>query len=103
MFWRPSDMVVQRLPSPVQLNEERARALLTTAVHDYASLPHQSRQLVTHLQSCSSKDSAPLVVYVSKVDSDIVINRKYVKLTFYNSKEVHIRRFDQFRPKLSKR
>ncbi|XP_018015022.1 elongation factor-like GTPase 1 [Hyalella azteca] len=61
------NMVVLQLPAPTTISEERAKKLLTTATHDFRSLPACSRSLLPHLQRCSSEPSAPLIVYVSKM------------------------------------
>ncbi|KAF2366380.1 Transcription factor GTP-binding domain [Trinorchestia longiramus] len=60
-------MVVQQLPAPTALSEERAQKLLTTATLDFRSLPACSRALLPHMQNCSNAEAAPLIVYVSKM------------------------------------
>lgn len=41
--------------------------LLTTATHDYSSLPPPTKALLPHLLRCATGEEAPLIVYVSKM------------------------------------
>ena len=59
-------MVVQHVPSPDQLTEERVEKLMSR--HKFASLPPETRDLKRHFLNCSAdSNEAPLIVFVSKM------------------------------------
>lgn len=61
------EMVVEHLPSASNISEERAMKLMCSATHRFDSLPQQTQELKQAFVSCSRDETAPLIVYVSKM------------------------------------
>ncbi|KAK2157074.1 hypothetical protein LSH36_199g01022 [Paralvinella palmiformis] len=62
-------MVVECLPSPLEVTEERVEKLLCSNARKFDSLPEQTQQLKDDFLACSSAPEAPVIVYVSKMFS----------------------------------
>lgn len=61
------EMVVDHLPSASNISEERAVKLMCSATHRFDALPPQTQELKQAFINCSRSESAPLIVYVSKM------------------------------------
>jgi len=62
------DAVVEQLPSPLQLTQNKVQRLLSSPLRPFNSLPENSRKsLETALLSCNSDDAAPTIVFISKM------------------------------------
>ena len=61
------EMVVDHLPCASNISEERAMKLMCSATHRFDSLPPQTQELKQAFISCSRSETAPLIVYVSKM------------------------------------
>lgn len=60
-------MVVDHLPGASNISEERAVKLMCSATHRFDSLPPQTQELKQAFIKCSRSETAPLIVYVSKM------------------------------------
>ncbi|MPC25037.1 Elongation factor-like GTPase 1 [Portunus trituberculatus] len=61
------EMAVDHLPSASDISEERAMKLMCSATHRFDSLPQQTQELKQAFISCSRSETAPIIVYVSKM------------------------------------
>lgn len=61
------EMVVDHLPTASNISEERAVKLMCSATHRFDALPPQTQELKQAFINCSRSESAPLIVYVSKM------------------------------------
>ncbi|KAJ8895349.1 hypothetical protein PR048_000681 [Dryococelus australis] len=61
------DMVCSQLPPPNQVTKERAEKLMCSASLRFDSLPSESQDLRTAFVECCSSESAPLIVFISKM------------------------------------
>ncbi|KAK2178328.1 hypothetical protein NP493_547g01002 [Ridgeia piscesae] len=61
------EMVVEKLPSAMDITPDRVHKLLYSAVMDHDTLPPQTQRIRKAFLDCSSTDDAPLIVYVSKM------------------------------------
>ncbi|KAK7465188.1 hypothetical protein BaRGS_00037651 [Batillaria attramentaria] len=60
-------VVIEQLPSPLQMSEERVEKLMCSQNRQFDSFPSQTRQLKTDFVACSASEEAPVIVYVSKM------------------------------------
>merc|ERR550534_875313 len=57
-------MVVEKLPSPLEITEERAKNLMCGGLRDFRSLPEETQVLKEAFLSCSYEEEAPVIVFV---------------------------------------
>lgn len=62
-------MVVNHVPSPDRLTEDRVEKLMTSAGKKFSGLPEATRKLKEDFLNCSAAEEAPLIVFVSKMFS----------------------------------
>ncbi|XP_022525240.2 elongation factor-like GTPase 1 [Astyanax mexicanus] len=77
-------MVCERLPSPSEMSAERVERLMSVGTRRFDSLPEKTQQLKQAFLDCVSEDSAPVIVFVSKmfaVDSKALPQNKQRPLT----------------------
>jgi len=77
-------MVCKKLPSPDQLGPERSEKLMCSRTKRFDALPAATQNLKQHFLNCSKDDSAPTIVFVSKmfpVDPDQLPQNKAKPLT----------------------
>ncbi|XP_048583443.1 elongation factor-like GTPase 1 isoform X2 [Nematostella vectensis] len=60
-------MVVDKLPSPLEIPGERVDKLMCSGLRTFESLPPETRRLKEDFIACSSTKSAPIIVFVSKM------------------------------------
>ena len=60
-------MVCQKLPSPHDLGEERAKMLMCPQTAKFEALPEKTQELLADFVACSPDESAPKIVFVSKM------------------------------------
>lgn len=60
-------MVCEKLPSPLDMTEERVEKLMSVGARCFDSLPEQTQQLKQAFLQCSSGENAPVIVFVSKM------------------------------------
>ncbi|XP_062868569.1 elongation factor-like GTPase 1 [Trichomycterus rosablanca] len=60
-------MVCEMLPAPTEVSSERVEKLMSVGVRRFESLPSKTQQLKSAFLACSSGDSAPVIVFVSKM------------------------------------
>merc|ERR1719187_200100 len=60
-------MVCRKLPSPVEMSQERVEKLMCSRTKRFDTLPKGTRDLKQHFLACSSSDEAPTIVFVSKM------------------------------------
>ncbi|XP_067105576.1 elongation factor-like GTPase 1 [Osmerus mordax] len=60
-------MVCEKLPSPLDMVSERVERLMSVGARRFDSLPQQTQELKTAFLQCSSEESAPVIVFVSKM------------------------------------
>uniref|UniRef100_A0AAZ3STQ3 Elongation factor-like 1 n=1 Tax=Oncorhynchus tshawytscha TaxID=74940 RepID=A0AAZ3STQ3_ONCTS len=60
-------MVCDKLPSPLDMTSERIERLMSVGARRFHSLPLQTQELKTAFMQCSSDDTAPVIVFVSKM------------------------------------
>ncbi|XP_070543409.1 elongation factor-like GTPase 1 [Ptychodera flava] len=60
-------MVVDKLPSPFDINEERVEKLMCSGGRSFDSLPPQTQELKKDFQACSASSEAPTIIYISKM------------------------------------
>jgi len=61
------EMVCNKLPSPLEITEERVKNLICGGFRNFASLPCETQQLMEDFLKCSSSEDAPVIVFVSKM------------------------------------
>jgi len=61
------EMVCKNLPSPLELSENKVERLMSGGNRNFLSLPSACKELKTAFLNCSSKDDAPVIVFVSKM------------------------------------
>uniref|UniRef100_A0A4W5LRY0 Elongation factor like GTPase 1 n=1 Tax=Hucho hucho TaxID=62062 RepID=A0A4W5LRY0_9TELE len=77
-------MVCDKLPSPLDMTSERIERLMSVGARRFHSLPLQTQELKTAFMQCSSDDTAPVIVFVSKmftVDAKALPQNKQRPLT----------------------
>ncbi|XP_076402434.1 elongation factor-like GTPase 1 [Peromyscus maniculatus bairdii] len=60
-------MVCQKLPSPLDMTSERVEKLLCTGSQTFESLPLETQALKAAFMKCGSEDTAPVIIFVSKM------------------------------------
>ncbi|KAJ0056722.1 hypothetical protein NL108_012665 [Boleophthalmus pectinirostris] len=77
-------MVCEKLPSPLEVSAERVEKLMSVGARRFDSLPEQTQELKEVFLRCSSEDSSPVIVFVSKmfaVDSKALPQNRQRPLT----------------------
>jgi len=59
--------VCEKLPSPMELSEERVERLMLTHNRKFTTLPAESQELKRSFLDCESKPEAPVIVFISKM------------------------------------
>ncbi|XP_060115780.1 elongation factor-like GTPase 1 [Heteronotia binoei] len=60
-------MVCNKLPSPLDITVERVEKLMSVGVKAFDSLPQETQDLKDAFMKCSSEETAPVIVFVSKM------------------------------------
>ncbi|XP_075414176.1 elongation factor-like GTPase 1 isoform X1 [Tenrec ecaudatus] len=60
-------MVCQKLPSPLDITAERVEKLMCAGSQAFDSLPPETQALKAAFMKCGSEDSAPVIIFVSKM------------------------------------
>ncbi|XP_067411822.1 elongation factor-like GTPase 1 isoform X1 [Emydura macquarii macquarii] len=77
-------MVCSKLPSPLDITAERVEKLMCVGARTFDSLPPETQELKKVFMKCSSEDTAPVIVFVSKmfsVDAKTLLRNKPRPLT----------------------
>ncbi|XP_058256934.1 elongation factor-like GTPase 1 isoform X2 [Hemibagrus wyckioides] len=77
-------MVCEKLPAPTEVSSERVEKLMSVGMRRFDSLPEKTQQLKKAFLECASEESAPVIVFVSKmfaVDSKALPQNKQRPLT----------------------
>ncbi|XP_066273846.1 elongation factor-like GTPase 1 [Branchiostoma lanceolatum] len=62
-------MTVDQLPSPLQISPEKVEHLMCQTAQRFDSLPQPTQKLKEDFLMCSAEDSAPVIVFISKMFS----------------------------------
>ncbi|XP_068693562.1 elongation factor-like GTPase 1 isoform X1 [Montipora foliosa] len=60
-------MVIDKLPSPMEIHSERVEKLMCSGLRTFDSLPAKTQSLKKDFLACSSSDDDPIIVFVSKM------------------------------------
>ncbi|XP_054858972.1 elongation factor-like GTPase 1 [Eublepharis macularius] len=60
-------MVCSKLPSPLDISAERVEKLMSVGAKAFDSLPQETQDLKDAFMKCSSEETAPVIVFVSKM------------------------------------
>ncbi|XP_033962713.1 elongation factor-like GTPase 1 [Pseudochaenichthys georgianus] len=60
-------MVCEKLPSPLDITEERVEKLMSVGARIFESLPEQTQELKRAFLRCGSEEDDPLIIFVSKM------------------------------------
>uniref|UniRef100_A0A2K6FD29 Tr-type G domain-containing protein n=1 Tax=Propithecus coquereli TaxID=379532 RepID=A0A2K6FD29_PROCO len=60
-------MVCQKLPSPLDITAERVEKLMCAGSQMFDSLPPETQALKAAFMKCGSEDTAPVIIFVSKM------------------------------------
>lgn len=60
-------MVCNKLPSPLDITAERVEKLMCVGAKTFDSLPQETQELKDAFMKCSSEETAPVIVFVSKM------------------------------------
>ncbi|XP_036442506.1 elongation factor-like GTPase 1 isoform X2 [Colossoma macropomum] len=77
-------MVCEKLPSPSEISAERVERLMSVGTRRFDSLPDKTQQLKQAFLECASEETAPVIVFVSKmfaVDSKALPQNRQRPLT----------------------
>ncbi|XP_034536573.1 elongation factor-like GTPase 1 [Notolabrus celidotus] len=77
-------MVCEKLPSPLDMVAERVEKLMSVGARQFESMPQQTQELKRAFLQCSSEETAPVIVFVSKmfaVDSKALPKNRQRPLT----------------------
>ncbi|PKU45492.1 elongation factor tu gtp-binding domain-containing protein 1 [Limosa lapponica baueri] len=77
-------MVCNKLPSPLDITAERVEKLMCVGARTFDSLPPETQELKSAFMKCSSEETAPVIVFVSKmfaVDAKALPHNKPKPLT----------------------
>ncbi|XP_048224844.1 LOW QUALITY PROTEIN: elongation factor-like GTPase 1 [Perognathus longimembris pacificus] len=77
-------MVCQKLPSPLEITSERVERLMCAGSQTFDSLPPETQALKAAFMNCGSEDTAPVIIFVSKmfaVDAKVLPQNKTRPLT----------------------
>lgn len=61
------DVVVDKLPSPLEISEDRVEKLMCSQGQSFLSFPKATQQLKEAFVACSTSDSSPVILFVSKM------------------------------------
>ncbi|CAB4024121.1 Elongation factor Tu GTP-binding domain-containing 1, partial [Paramuricea clavata] len=61
------EMVVEKLPSPLEISSERVEKLMCSGLRSFESLPDETKSLKQAFLKCSSEDGDPVIIFVSKM------------------------------------
>lgn len=72
MQWLPLaravlDMICSKLPSPIDINEEKVEKLMCSQTDRFDALPSESQALKSSFLQCSSDADAPIIIFISKM------------------------------------
>ncbi|XP_017555071.1 elongation factor-like GTPase 1 [Pygocentrus nattereri] len=77
-------MVCEKLPSPSEIGAERVERLMSVGTRRFDSLPEKTQELKQVFLDCTSEETAPVIVFVSKmfaVDSKALPQNRQRPLT----------------------
>lgn len=77
-------MVCSKLPSPLDISAERVEKFMCAVVRRFDSLPSETQELKRAFIECRSDDTAPVIIFVSKmfpVDPKVLPQKKQRPLT----------------------
>uniref|UniRef100_A0A673GD83 Elongation factor-like 1 n=1 Tax=Sinocyclocheilus rhinocerous TaxID=307959 RepID=A0A673GD83_9TELE len=77
-------MVCEKLPCPAEISAERVEKLMSVGARRFDSLPEKTQELKKAFLDCSADETAPVIVFVSKmfaVDSKALPQNKQRPLT----------------------
>uniref|UniRef100_A0A8C2IYA8 Elongation factor-like 1 n=1 Tax=Cyprinus carpio TaxID=7962 RepID=A0A8C2IYA8_CYPCA len=60
-------MVCEKLPCPAEISAERVEKLMSVGARRFDSLPEKTQELKKAFLDCSADDTAPVIVFVSKM------------------------------------
>ncbi|XP_029806402.1 elongation factor-like GTPase 1 isoform X1 [Suricata suricatta] len=60
-------MVCRKLPSPLDITAERVEKLMCTGSQTFDALPPETQALKAAFMKCGSEDTAPVIIFVSKM------------------------------------
>ncbi|NWH87965.1 EFL1 GTPase, partial [Aegithalos caudatus] len=60
-------MVCNKIPSPLDITAERVEKLMCVGARTFDSLPPETQELKNAFMKCSSEETAPVIVFVSKM------------------------------------
>ncbi|KAK3919473.1 Elongation factor-like GTPase 1 [Frankliniella fusca] len=86
------DMCCEKLPSPLNINEEKVEKLMCSSAKRFDSLPSETQKLKDHFLACSSNDEDPVIIFISKmfpVERSILPENRAQPLT---QEEISLRR-----------
>ncbi|KAL4228082.1 Elongation factor-like GTPase 1 [Mactra antiquata] len=78
------DKVIEKLPSPLEIAEDKVEKLMCNQAQRFDSLPQETQQLKQDFLSCRTSEDAPVIVFVSKmfpVDKSALPQNKQRPLT----------------------
>ncbi|XP_021362732.1 elongation factor-like GTPase 1 isoform X2 [Mizuhopecten yessoensis] len=61
------DVVVEKLPSPLEISEDRVEKLMCSQSQNFLSFPKATQELKDAFISCSTSDNSPVILFVSKM------------------------------------
>ncbi|XP_045216272.2 elongation factor-like GTPase 1 isoform X2 [Mercenaria mercenaria] len=61
------DKVVEKLPSPLEIEEEKVEKLMCNQARRFDSMPQETQDLKQDFLSCKASEDAPVIVFVSKM------------------------------------
>ncbi|KAG8145089.1 putative Elongation factor Tu GTP-binding domain-containing protein, partial [Naja naja] len=67
LFTPQTAMVCDKLPSPLDITAERVEKLLCIGAKTFDSLPEETQELKEAFMKCSSEETAPVIVFISKM------------------------------------
>ena len=79
------DMIVEILPSPLEMTSEKVEHLICTNMKPFRSLPTETQALKKDFMNCKQDESKPVIVFVSKVFATEKENiaKKYLIITIF--------------------
>nr|XP_006817172.1 PREDICTED: elongation factor Tu GTP-binding domain-containing protein 1-like [Saccoglossus kowalevskii] len=76
-----SAMVVDKLPSPLEISEARVEKLMCSDGRRFETLPEQTKSLKSDFQACNSSSTAPVIIYISKMVMTVLSDPYWVPST----------------------
>lgn len=61
------DMIIDVFPSPMAITPEKVEHLISNKVKPFKTLPKETQVLKDNFLECSSEDSKPVIVFISKM------------------------------------